>query len=95
MLFQEALRTCNDETAFTEGWMVTGGRFKYLRTFCGELASAFPNTATVESDFSVLGWEKDVYRTSLTDFSLEGILYCKQLSELRTLLKKLSNSSDI
>jgi hypothetical protein len=29
--------------------------------FYGGLASPFPNTATVESDFSVLKWEKDLH----------------------------------
>ena len=38
----------------------------------------FPNTASVESDFSLIGVEKTVYRQSLTDFSLEGILHAKQ-----------------
>ena len=38
----------------------------------------FPNTASVKSDFSILGWEKDEYRKSLTDLSLEGVMQCKQ-----------------
>jgi hypothetical protein len=38
--------------------------------FCGGLASPFPNTATVESDFSVLKWEKDLHRSNITSFSL-------------------------
>lgn len=42
----------------------------------------FPNTASVESDFSILGWEKDQYRLSITDLSLEGILHCKQYKKL-------------
>ncbi len=49
-----------------------------LREFSGGLATVFPNTASVESDFSVLKWEKDEYRQSLTDLSLEGILHSKQ-----------------
>jgi hypothetical protein len=74
---------------FSRCWEVTTERFSDLRRFCGGLATAFPNTATVESDFSVIGWEKDEYRTSLTDFSLESILHCKQykaLNELERLL---------
>ena len=42
----------------------------------------FPNTATVESDFSLIGFEKNVYRQSLTNFSLEGILHAKQFDTL-------------
>jgi hypothetical protein len=37
-----------------------------------------PNTASVEADFSILGWEKDESRSSFTDLSLEGIIHCKQ-----------------
>ncbi|OWZ18660.1 hypothetical protein PHMEG_0007211 [Phytophthora megakarya] len=37
--------------------------------FCAGITSAFPNTATVESDFSLIGVEKSEYRTALTDFS--------------------------
>ena len=60
-------------------------KFSVLRDFCGGMASIFPNTATVESDFSILGWEKDEYRKSLTDLSLEGIIYCKQFELLSAL----------
>lgn len=42
----------------------------------------FTNTASVESDFSVLGWKKDEYRMSLTNLSLEGIMQCKQFDLL-------------
>jgi hypothetical protein len=45
----------------------------------------FPNTATVESDFSVIGFEKNEYRTSLTDFSLEGALHSRQFEKLRSI----------
>ena len=45
----------------------------------------FPDTASVESNFSVLGWEKDEYRSCLTDFSLEGIMHCKQWMRLQVL----------
>ena len=50
--------------------------------FCGGIASAFPGTATVEADFSIVKWEKDEFRMSLTNFSLEGILHSKQFEKL-------------
>ena len=62
--------------AVVEGW------FEILRDFCGGIAMVFANTASVESDFSLLGWEKDKYRLSITDLSLEGILHCKQYKKL-------------
>ena len=46
----------------------------------------FPNTATVESDFSVLKLSKDEHRKSLTDLSLEGVMQCKQFDALSNLI---------
>jgi hypothetical protein len=89
--FNRAVDDCTDSmTDFSAGWKVTNDRFRELRRFCGDFASAFPNTATVESDFSVIGWEKDDFRKSLTDFSLEGILHCKQFARLQSLRSMLS-----
>ena len=82
----------NGLLGFPEGWAPTNGRFPLLQEFCGGLASAFPNTATVESDFSIIGWEKNDTRMDLTDFSLEGILHCKQFKELKKLNNLLSPS---
>ena len=81
-LFAQALNACDYNTTFEAGWQIVAGRFSVLRDFCGGIATAFPNTATVESDFSILEWEKDAYRMSLTDLSLEGILHCKQFNLL-------------
>ncbi|PTQ27264.1 hypothetical protein MARPO_0210s0006 [Marchantia polymorpha] len=62
---------------FKECWASENGRSALLQDFCGGMATAFSNTSTVVSDFFILGWEKDEYRTSLTHFSLAGILHCK------------------
>ena len=79
------LDDCDGTVSFESGWsIVQGKKFDVLRDFCGAIASVFPNTATVESDFSVLGWEKDEYRQSLTDLSLEGIIQCKQFELMST-----------
>ena len=51
--------------------------------FAGGLAASFPGTSTVESDFLILGWEKDEYRTMLKDLSLKGILQAKQATDLK------------
>ena len=64
--------------SFQDAWAIVEGRFEILMDFCGGIATIFPNTASVESDFSILGWEKDKFRLSLTDISLEGIMHCKQ-----------------
>jgi hypothetical protein len=40
-------------------WQPLGTRFAKRRQFCGGLATFFPGTDTLESDFSVLKWERD------------------------------------
>jgi hypothetical protein len=45
-----------------------------LRQFCGGLATVFPGTATVESNFGMLKWEYVKFRLNLSELSLEGIL---------------------
>jgi hypothetical protein len=69
---------CSIMTPFRESWKILEERFEELVEFSGGLATIFPSTATVESDFSVIGWEKDIYRSALTDFSLEGLLHARQ-----------------
>lgn len=80
-----AVAACTGKESFADAWKPCMGRWPLLLTFCGGLASIFPNTAVVESDFSVLGWEKDEFRKNLTDLSLEGIFYSKQYAGLRKL----------
>jgi hypothetical protein len=53
-------------------------RFAMLRQFCGGLATVFPGSATVESDFSSLKCELDEFRSTLMELSLEGVMQCKQ-----------------
>ena len=73
--------------SFDTAWEIVEGRFKILRDFCGGIATVFANTASVESDFSILGWEKDKFRLSITDLSLEGIMHCKQYMALARLVR--------
>jgi hypothetical protein len=58
-------------------WAIVEGSFEILRDFCGGIATVFANTALAESDFSILGWEKDKFRLSITDLSLEGVMHCR------------------
>lgn len=68
--------------SFQEAWAPVAGRFEMLKEFCGGIATVFPNSTTVEADFSRLGLEKTEYRKSLTDLSLEGVLHSKQFNVL-------------
>ena len=75
----------NGKTSFESAWDIVEGRFEILRDFNGGIATVFANTASVESDFSILGWEKDAYRLSITNLSLEGVIQCKQYEKLSQL----------
>jgi hypothetical protein len=72
-------------TGLADAWRPVRLRYLSLKQSCGGLASVFPGTATVESDFSVLKWEFAEYRSSLTAFSLEGITQCKQVKMLSSM----------
>ncbi|PXF48308.1 hypothetical protein BWQ96_01997 [Gracilariopsis chorda] len=74
-LYDEVLRGGN---LFQQSWQYFMPKFRKLRDFCGGLATVFPRTATVESDFSVIQWEKDDNRQNLTDAALEGNVQSKQ-----------------
>ena len=69
----------NHNTFFNEGWDVLGADcFGALQMFCCRLGSAFAKTASIESDFNILKWEKDVFWQFMTDLTLEGIFQMKQ-----------------
>jgi hypothetical protein len=53
-----ALDTCTSETSFVGGWGILATQFQNLKRLCSQIDSVFPGTSTVESDFSVNGWEK-------------------------------------
>jgi hypothetical protein len=82
---QSSVNRHADKSDFSEAWSSPGlkNRFPELMEFLGGLASPFPNASTVESDFSVLKWEKDIH--NLTSLSMEGIMHCRQI---RSLLKE-------
>jgi hypothetical protein len=45
--------------------------------YCGVVATFFPGTNIVESDFLILCWEKDLFRKRLSNFGLKGIMQPK------------------
>ena len=76
--FKGAIEHGDDfKTDFEEAWSLTNGRFPMLALLCGGLAFVFQNIAIMESDLSLLGYEKDDARKCLTYLSLDGILHCK------------------
>ena len=70
---------------FKDIWSYTGGCFPVLRYLCGGLAAVFPDTTTVESDFSIVKYANDDLRNSLTGSSLEVILHAKQFRILQAI----------
>ncbi|ETP11014.1 hypothetical protein F441_13440 [Phytophthora nicotianae CJ01A1] len=80
-------------TSFNDGWdileeAVKPKTYSHLRQFCCGLATVFANTASVESDFSVLKWELNDRRTALTSLALEGIFQAKQFDQLSKLSER-------
>jgi hypothetical protein len=65
------------KTIFNNAWIDLPGRFMHLRDLRGGLGSAFANTTSVESDFSVLKWE-DNFCQSMTNLMSKGIFQTKQ-----------------
>jgi hypothetical protein len=72
--------------AFKDSWSPPLGKeYNALKEYCGGIASVMPGTSSVESDFSLINWTRDPHSKSLTDFSLESILHCKQYRTLESL----------
>ena len=83
--FRNAIDACTYQTPFNKACEIATCRFKNLEKFCGGLASTFPGTSSVEIDFFILQWEKDIHRMSLTDFFLEGVVHARHFKRLQSL----------
>ena len=83
---KNSIDSFDDASSFHDAWIGFHNAYPLLQRFAGGLATIFPGTSTVESDFSVVKYEKNKNRTSLTDISLEGILHAKQYRRMRSLL---------
>ncbi len=77
-VLKQAIDGLDGRSSFKDGWSLIESRFPNLMEFCGVLATIFPSTSTIESDFSILRLEKDNFRKSLSDFGLEGVMQLKQ-----------------
>ena len=81
--FKKSLYECNCSVGFKDGWSYTGVCFPVLRDFCGGLAAIFPGTATVDINLYIVKHVKNDFRTSPTQFLLEGILHANQFRLLQ------------
>ena len=60
--FKQLVDNTADRTStFQDNWKSFQPTYPKLVEFCSGLASVFLGTSTVESDFFVIGWEKDEY----------------------------------
>jgi hypothetical protein len=55
------LENCTDCSKFGDVWHLLGEKFTPLRDFAGALAIVSPGTATVESEFFLMKWEKNKF----------------------------------
>jgi hypothetical protein len=79
---RKAIDEHDGNTVFNDAWDCVG-RFERLRAFCGGLATVFPNTTAVESDFSILKWEMYEFRTAIMHLSLELIFQATQRASMK------------
>jgi hypothetical protein len=82
-VLKQVIDGLDSQSSFRDSWSLIGSRFPNLMEFCGVLATIFHGTSTVKLDFSVLRWEKDNFRKSLSDFGLEGVMQLKQWTFLK------------
>jgi hypothetical protein len=78
------LDSCDHAATFIAAWSVPGIKDKYphLMDFAGGLATVYTNDGVVESDFSILKYEKDQFRKPMSNLTLHGILACKQYQQI-------------
>lgn len=71
---------------FNEAWKPAGHSFQSLCRFAAGMAYLMATTSRVEADFSFINYRKDEYNSALSDYSLEGVLYARQLKDLVDIL---------
>ncbi|CAK9274757.1 unnamed protein product [Sphagnum jensenii] len=77
-VLKDDIDSLSSNSSFKDCWSLLGARFPNLMEYCGVVATLFPGTSTVESDFLIMRWEKDLFRKHLSNFGLEGVMQAKQ-----------------
>jgi hypothetical protein len=78
---------------FVECWGPQRDEFPTLRVFACGLASVFPGSSTVESDFKILKFNKSDNQSSLADLSVEAEFHARQWTAV-VRLAKLADSKN-
>ena len=84
-VLKEYLSKHTQNTFFQDSWKILNGRFPLVEKFCGGIATVFPGTSQVESDFSLVKGAKNDQKIALTDLSLEGVLHAKQMKMIENI----------
>jgi hypothetical protein len=85
-LLKDMLDWMKDTNGYHDAWVSLQSQFPELCEFSSGLATIYPGTTRVESDFSIVGWERDKYCSVLMNFSLEGIMHAKQFMALQSIV---------
>jgi hypothetical protein len=90
---EEAANRAGAADYFRTYWEPLSGNYPHLQHFAGGLSTVFPGCSTVESDFSILKFEKIDHRISLSDVCIEGIFHARQLEEVEQLQVESKNGN--
>jgi len=77
-MLKDGIDSLSSNSSFKDGWSLLGAQFPSLLEYCGVVATLFPGTSTIESDFLILRWENDLFRKRLSNFGLKGVMQAKQ-----------------
>jgi hypothetical protein len=77
-MLKDDIDSLSNSSSFKDGWSLLGARFPNLMEYCDVVATLFPGTSTIESNFLILRWEKDLFCKRLLNFELEGVMQAKQ-----------------
>jgi hypothetical protein len=82
---KSSIDSFDDSAAYRDAWIGLQNTYPLLERLVGDLVTIVPGTSTVATDFSVVKYEKNKNRMSLTDASLEGILHANQYRRMHSL----------
>ena len=84
--FPNAINSYKDVQSFKSCWSPLGDQFNELKEYAGGITTVMLGTSSVEADFLLINWHKDLNSNALKDFSLESILHCGQYTRLTNLI---------
>jgi hypothetical protein len=85
-LLKDMRDSMKDTIGYHDAWVSLQSQFPKLCEFSSGLATIYRGTTRVESNFSIVGWERVKYCSVLMNFSLEGIIDAKQFKALQSIV---------